>query len=489
MPHLSPAFIKELQAYTYAGLSLLLQLEGKRLNKFLQKLILAGVVKSSSRKRVSKSNDEYDFDVWNEEECDKLYSFHFVGTIHLDGRLIFVYPKYYEKEISIADFKLVLDVIRKYRNHRVSRIEEKGGADIEGSVNTFSIYLFIISDYIIHGAYDATLQVVHEDDKGLILWEKTVNEKIPFFQNGTPIYMDCYRRCSTVDSDNFFTRLHLAVVSSCSRKIKKMGLSEVFDLTLSEPSDEDIADFGDEEYLRYRILCELQVQYDSRNRLILFTLLSYLLRDRANESESGRSIELYGSTSFNLIWEHVCASVLASDLDVRLNKISCLRTNHGGTMKEAIEHPEWQGYANYGEKFIKTAETLKPDLLKFYWEEENTSLAILDAKYYTIQLKRDKKLMGQPGVADITKQYLYHLAYSELLNTLGVRKVVNSFLVPHENLEFQKLGEASMKMLSDLNLSDIEVIMLPARYMYEKYLQGATINVKDVFDNLILHVE
>ena len=44
-------------------------------------------------------------------------------------------------------------------------------------------------------------------------------------------------------------------------------------------------------------------------------------------------------------------------------------------------------------------------------------------------------------------------------------------------------------MLSDLNLSDIEIIMLPARYMYEKYLQGATINVKDVFENLTLHVE
>ncbi len=78
-------------------------------------------------------------------------------------------------------------------------------------------------------------------------------------------------------------------------------------------------------------------------------------------------------------------------------------------------------------------ETLKPDLVCIYPvddEQKDYCFGIYDAKYYCIdyQVKDNKaKISGQPGVGDVTKQYLYQLAFDDFIVKQGYRYVQNMF--------------------------------------------------------------
>ena len=74
-----------------------------------------------------------------------------------------------------------------------------------------------------------------------------------------------------------------------------------------------------------------------------------------------------------------------------------------------------------------------------------------------------------PSVGDGTKQFLYELAYKEFasINDLYIR---NYFLMPTENSTNLHFGKVDMKMLSNLDLSQVRVAKLNAYELYEKYL-------------------
>jgi hypothetical protein len=95
---------------------------------------------------------------------------------------------------------------------------------------------------------------------------------------------------------------------------------------------------------------------------------------------------------------------------------------------------------------------------------------IFDAKYYNIQLEKGKSLRGNPGIGDVTKQYLYQLAYKDFIAKHGISVVKNCFLMPTEKDEIIKKGTARMKMLEALGLENIQIRLLPAMQLYEDYL-------------------
>ena len=53
---------------------------------------------------------------------------------------------------------------------------------------------------------------------------------------------------------------------------------------------------------------------------------------------------------------------------------------------------------------------LTPDILKVYKLKEKKVLLILDSKYYFARVDSNGNIIGNPGIDDITKQYLYHTA-------------------------------------------------------------------------------
>ena len=128
---------------------------------------------------------------------------------------------------------------------------------------------------------------------------------------------------------------------------------------------------------------------------------------------------------------------------------------------------------------MKQAEdTLIPDLISIVDVDGTYQFIIFDAKYYNIQLEHNKKLRGQPGIESITKQYMYQLAYQPFVDAHQISIVKNCFLMPTASSEIIEKGTASLAMLRNLGLQDIQVRLLPAELMYRHYIENTRINIQ-----------
>lgn len=145
---------------------------------------------------------------------------------------------------------------------------------------------------------------------------------------------------------------------------------------------------------------------------------------------------------------------------------------------DLIDKPQWSGTAPNGEPFSKQAEdTLIPDLISIVNVDGDYQFIIFDAKYYNIQLEHNKKLRGQPGIESITKQYLYQLAYQPFVDAHLIGTVRNCFLMPTSSTDIIEKGTASLAILSNLGLQDIQVRLLPAVEVYDYYLSDRKIDI------------
>ena len=84
-------------------------------------------------------------------------------------------------------------------------------------------------------------------------------------------------------------------------------------------SNEELSDFGDEDYIIYMLQKELNVQFSTRKQILLKTLSSYIEKSKAFKEDLGLS--MYGTTSFYNIWEKACAKVFDNKLDVKLKML------------------------------------------------------------------------------------------------------------------------------------------------------------------------
>ena len=116
---------------------------------------------------------------------------------------------------------------------------------------------------------------------------------------------------------------------------------------------------------------------------------------------------------------------------------------------------------------------------------------IFDAKYYCIDFKQTKNgnnVIGQPGVGDVTKQYLYQLAYEDFVEKQGYKHIVNMFLCPHEELTLD-YGFVTMQMFHSVGngtLDYIYVVKLCAEEMFDYYIKNRKIdNIFKYLPNVI----
>ncbi len=232
-----------------------------------------------------------------------------------------------------------------------------------------------------------------------------------------------------------------------------------------ELSDAQLDDFGSKEYILYRIEQELNTQFNTRKQLLLKTMYAYI--EHNGSLYDTDCLSLFGTNSFNLVWEKICADIMDNQLEVKIGALRLpvpLKTSYDPKKRliELIEKPLWSATR-------KTAnDTLIPDLVTI----SGNCFYIFDAKYYNAHLIEGDIPRGQPGIESVTKQYLYQLAYQRFINDHGFTSVINCFLLPTENDEVEDRGEASMEMLSALGLQSIKVRFLPASMIYEYYLSG-----------------
>lgn len=478
------SYVREQERYTKNDLKDIFSFADNEVERFIKNLKAFGVLKS-----VKNSNDQMEMSELTDEDIeitddtaesgDCLYVFTYVGIITCGSRIIKVYPKYLLTEQDhLESMKQILKVLERYSRSEEQIINVFNGDGDNRSFNMLAVILYLLNDYYEYGIYTNSEDIIEVNGDGDILWGKTIDESFALLQDNKPYYMELYTGKTVDDDMDYFKRLHECILTDCSEQLHTSQLDILFDIDQITLSEEKLSDFGDTDYILERIQKELNIQFNTRRQILLKTLYAYIAQNR-RLLEYDDGISMFGTTAFHAVWENVCAEVFDNKLKTTLGKLKMSvplskEYRPDDTLIEIIEKPVWKG-PDTEEK--KAAETLIPDLISIPKIGNEDYFLIFDAKYYNLRLERGKTLSGNPGVGDVTKQYMYQLAYKNFIKAHDIAVVKNCFLMPTEKNEIINKGTAKMEMLEALGLENIQIRLMPAAMMYEYYLIQRKIDI------------
>lgn len=432
---------------------------------------------------------EEDIEVVDDDDLQKkyLYVFTFVGVIIIEGRVLKCYPKYIKKKDEpTEELKQIVKVLRKYNaKEQIIRMYNAGGN--ETSFNRLAVMMYLLNDYFEYGLYTNTEDIIETNGMGEIHWDKTINGSYPIMKNARPYYVELQTKKRINDETDFFKRLHEIILSKCSIELKEAGLLELLDIEGVFITDEELTELGDSDYILSRLEKELNVQFNTRKQIVLKTIEALIVNKCTIDDVD--SFSMFGTNSFNLVWEKVCAAVMDDCLHIPIKDLGIkdvtIPEDVNYTLKDdllsIIEKPIWCGLSVNGGDFVKESDkTLTPDIVTIHQKDDKCNFIIFDAKYYNLQLEEGKDLAGNPGVGDVTKQYLYQLAYKSFVEINKIDKVLNCFLMPTEESGEQGVinkGYVRMSMLTGLGLVPIQIRFLSATMMYKLYLSKQKLDI------------
>ena len=475
---LTSSFVREQQRYTLSQLSNILDCSLDETVHIVRKLKEFGILKtvsaSDSQKELSElTDDDITITEVNADSDDSFFVFTFVGVAVVARHVLKCYPKYIKNiKNPFNELRQILKVLEKY-NSRNQIIRMFNETSENSSFNLLAVQLFLINDYYENGIYSNTEDIVEINGSGEILWDKTINETFALISDGTPYYTGLLTKKRTNNESDYFKRLHECILTRISQEMRNADLLDLLEITEIDLTDQELDDFGETEYILYRIEQELNTQFNTRKQLVLKTIHSYI--SNGGSLNDINSTSLFGTTSFNLVWEDVCSDILNNQLHT---PIAVLATplkpvNHFYVSKkllDIIEKPQWTITGKEADK------TLIPDLITISGDQ----FLIFDAKYYTPVLSPGKKPQGQPGIESVTKQYLYQQAYRQFIIDHGLKQVKNSFLMPTEKSVVENMGSVRMNMFASMGLQDINVRYIPASRAYELYLSGNKFDINEL---------
>lgn len=478
------SYVREQERYTKNDLKDIFSFADNEVERFIKNLKAFGVLKS-----VKNGNDQMEMSELTEEDIeitddtaesgDCLYVFTYVGIITCGSRIIKVYPKYLLTEQDhLESMKQVLKVLERYSRYEKQIINVFNGDGDNRSFNMLAVILYLLNDYYEYGIYTNSEDIIEVNGDGDILWGKTIDESFALLQDNKPYYMELYTGRTVDDDMDYFKRLHECILTDCSEQLHTAQLDILFDIDQIILSEEKLDDFGDTDYILERIQKELNIQFNTRRQILLKTLYAYVAQNR-RLLENNDGISMFGTTAYHAVWENVCAEVFDNKLKTSLGKLNMSvplskEYTPSDMLIEIIEKPVWKG-PDTEEK--KASDTLIPDLISIPKIGNEDYFLIFDAKYYNLRLEKGKTLGGNPGVGDVTKQYLYQLAYKKFIKAHNIAVVKNCFLMPTEKNEIIDKGTAKMEMLEALGLENIQIRLMPAAMMYEYYLTQRKIDV------------
>lgn len=385
---------------------------------------------------------------------DGMFHFQFVGILIVKDKVIFCMPKYVKNSDKKTIVKQLLSLFGEYSKREKldeDELESIGSIDSKNTYNMLSVLIFILNDYLENGLYSNEKNICVLNGEDEINWLKTIDELQPLINEGEPVYLEYFTNFTENDEENYFRQLHRYILNESTKKLNELGLIEFLGF---EPINFEIdADtLGTPDSILSRISNELNVQFVNRKQLLLKAMASFISNEKMETDNF--TISFYGTRSFHVVWEKICGYILDNKYD---------------TVKKLIAQPRW---TTLNGKVHKAA-TLIPDIISI----TNDSFIISDAKYYSIKLTNDK-LEGNPGVEDVTKQYLYQLAFGEYIKIKEFSVIKNMLLFPSDIEEVKKLGTVTIKFLKDLGLEDITLLLMPANKVFELYTKSKKLNIK-----------
>ena len=468
-------FLREQKRYSQKELLEIFDCSEEQLDLIISKLkefgILKIVRKSSPQLNMSDLVDEC-VEIIPVEAIGKdyYYVFLFVGVLIVASRIIKCYPKYLcNVDIPIKELQVVCKVIEKYSS-KEQIIYMLNDYTRNSSFNLLALLLFLMHDYFENGIYNNSKNIFEINGSGEVFWDKTINETFSILSNNRPYYIEIQTKKRVNNDFDYFKRLHECILTLISKELMEADLLSLFELTPIELTDECLTEFGDREYILYRLENELNIQFNTRKQLVLKGIYSYIKHGGQLDYRDGFSF--FGTNSFNLVWECVCSEILNNQLNMTLGQLRLPITlnkeyNLQTKLINLIEKPFWSIINE------EAKDTFTPDLITIC----NNQFYIFDAKYYTPNFKPGELPKGQPGIESISKQYLYQLAYKKFIDAHGFEGVKNCFLLPTEEDTILDLGEVSMKMFSNLGLENIRVRCIPASLAYDFYLLDKKLDI------------
>ncbi len=481
-------YLREQEGYKLQDFCNLFDLSLEEVIRVVKKLKEYGVLKAVRAKDYQKNLSELleeDIEISDaaDTDNDRYYVFVYVGIITIGDRVIICYPKYLQSGYKIPneEMRQIIKVIEKY-NSKEQVIKMFNDSFEAKSFNLLAVLVFLINDYHEHGPYNKSEYVTESNGTGEILWDKTINESFAIISNRRPYYPELYTKKRVTDDHDYFKRLHECIVSLASKELNDASLLDLFELKAVDASEEKLDDFGDKEYILYRIENELAVQFNTHKQLVLKVLYSYIAHnDHLFDIDC---FSMVGTNCFNLVWEDVCKVILNDMLQFKLKDLGIkLKGNEyvshdNKKLIDIIEKPYWSVTDS-------EAETLKPDLITIV----DDLFVIFDAKYYKPILEQGRPPEGQPGIDSIIKQFFYQMVYQDFIKSHGL-KTVNCFIIPTANpQEDVNKGVVQMRQLQNtkidlegntIGLEDIQVRLLFAPKAFDYYLNGRLYPIEEL---------
>ncbi len=476
-------FVKERKAYSQSDLYDFFECDDEEqaieLIKRLKSFNILKAIKNKDKNRDLDDLQDEDFDISDVElgDNERKYLFSFVGVVVISGIVLKCYPKYISDGAEpLLELKQILRVLEK-NNSKNEMVKMFNDSNDGSSFNLLAVLLFILQDYFENGIYTNTEDIIESNGSGEILWDKTINETFAIISDSRPYYIDLKTAKRVNDDYDYFKRLHECIVTKASNELKRMGLNDLFELMEVDLTDEKLDEFGDKDFILYSLEKELNQQFNTRKQLVLKTIYTYI--SNGGSLNDIDCMSLFGTNSFNLVWEDVCKEILGNKLEYSLGDLKLpikLKEEYDPRMQllELIEKPLWT------ETNLRAKDTLVPDLITIAEINGVYQFIIFDAKYYTPRLIAGKTPKRQPGIESITKQYLYQLAYKKFILDHNFSEVKNCFLLPTEESKVEDKGIVRLEMLSNLGLNDIQVRFIPAMFAYELYLDEDKMSIEDL---------
>lgn len=469
-------FIREQKRYTFHELQLRFNLDRESLQKLLQRLKSFGILKTvKNTKEQQELSDLFEEDTELEElssgGSESLYVFTYVGLVMIQNFVLKCYPKYIDKEEGL-DIKLkeVIQVTEK-ADQKEQEILIYSEYDSGGSFNELALIMYLLNDYFEYGLYNVEDTILEINGYGDINWDRTINDTFTIISNNQPYYPELVTQRKIDDETHFIKQLHEIILTQASKTLQDADLHDLLGLPELLLTEEELDNLAEKDYILYRIEQQLSVEFNTRNQLLLKALYIYV--DKKDTSSEKSDISFFGTNSFHLVWEKACAVALENHLDHSLKSLGLGDSTQA--LKEFIEKPKWtsKGITQYSSK------TLEPDTISI----QDSLFMIFDAKYYLLKAE-EKGLYNNPGIGDVTKQFLYQLAYKDLVSAQEELVVKNFFVMPTESETDLDFGSVTMEMFTGkpLELSPVYIIKLNVAEVYRAYLEESPL--KEVIETL-----
>lgn len=386
------------------------------------------------------------------KKTSDLYKFDYVGIIvdkvQDNTNILIVLPKYLENIVLSNDeekeyAKLLMQVFRRYAKDTLNKdnLDDLDYLSENTQFNLLAIIDYLINDYIENGLYSNNLETHEYNGNGLIDWNKTIQDEFALITNRRVIYTDFHTMIDEDDVEDYIRILHQNILFQCFSFLEEISFLDLLEYPSLYIKKAELL-IKDIEYQIRAIDIEIRNVFSDR-KINLLKAMKYFLQEESRLESN--NLFLYGTRSFAHIWE---------------KSISCVFNNQIDLFKDLLPSPQWTKRESYR---VMPSRTLKPDTVR----QINNDFFVVDAKYYKFPFTEESKLStGNPGLGDISKQFLYVEAF-RTISTLGSCIYHNSFVLPTADSVVSNIGEINFYLFPN---DKIELIVFPAKRLFEMYV-------------------